>query len=1087
MAEGRALLRARQFFEPRQRSEDGWNERSTYSRDWEAAYRRRWQHDRVVRSTHGVNCTGSCSWKIHVKDGLVTWETQQTDYPSNGPRRPDYEPRGCPRGASFSWYIYSPLRPKYPYVRGVLLEMFREARERLGDPVEAWASIVEDPEKARAYKSQRGKGGFLRADWDEVTELIAAAHVHTIRKLRPRPDRRLLADPGDVDGLLLRRDPLPLADRRRLPLLLRLVRRPAAGLAADLGRPDRRARVGGLVERLLPDALGLQHPADADAGRPLHDRGALPRPEGRRRSRPTTPATPSSPTTGCPPRAGTDGALAMAMGHVILKEFFLERQVAYFAGLRAAASPTCPSSSASRSTATAPTRGGAFLRASDLGERVGERRVADGRPRRPQRRAAGPQRHDRRPLGRGGEGALEPRPGGDRAGADRCSIVPRRRSRSTLPRFDGGETEGGTTMRRGVPAVRVGGALVTTVFDLAMAQYGVARDGPAGRVAERLRRRLQPHTPAWQEVMTGVDAGRCARIAREFATNAEQTDGRSMIVMGAGTNHWFHSDQTYRAMLSLVSSAAARGSTAAAGPTTSARRRCGRSPAGTRRLRPRLAAAGAPAAGDAVLVPGHRPVALRDLRRRGVRLAGRDPARCAGEAHRRLPRAGGAARLAALLSELQPQPARPRRRGRARPGASRPSTSSRELRDGPPRVGLRGPRRPGQLPPRPDALAGQPARLLEQGPRVLPAPPARRPRRRRALRRVGAGEAPATRSAGASEAPRGEARPLHDDRLPHERLLRSTPTSSCRRRPGTRSTTSPRPTCTPSSTRSTRRSRRRGRRRPTGTRSTGSPPASPSWPPKHLGTRTDIVAAPLLHDTPDELAQPGGRVRDWRAGECEPVPGRTMPQLVAVERDYAAVAREDDRARPAGRGAGDRGRRGSPGSRTREVEELAELQRHGARGRRRRPAAAGARRRGLRDDPRPLRHHQRAPRGGELPRAGVSAPGARSPTSPPSTPTERLTFARPRAPAAQGDGLGRVVGAGVPRAAATRPSPPTSSARSPGGTLTGRQQLYLDHEWMLDLGEGLPAYRPPVDAGQLLGLGGEPARRGRRWRSRCAT
>jgi hypothetical protein len=38
----------------------------------------------VVRSTHGVNCTGSCSWKVYVKDGIITWETQQTDYPSKG-------------------------------------------------------------------------------------------------------------------------------------------------------------------------------------------------------------------------------------------------------------------------------------------------------------------------------------------------------------------------------------------------------------------------------------------------------------------------------------------------------------------------------------------------------------------------------------------------------------------------------------------------------------------------------------------------------------------------------------------------------------------------------------------------------------------------------------------------------------------------------------------------------------------------------------------------------------------------------------------------------------------------------------------
>ncbi|HNC53468.1 MAG TPA: hypothetical protein PLO14_14740, partial [Accumulibacter sp.] len=50
-------------------------------RTWEDAYRNRWAHDKIARSTHGVNCTGSCSWKIYVKGGIVTWETQQTDYP----------------------------------------------------------------------------------------------------------------------------------------------------------------------------------------------------------------------------------------------------------------------------------------------------------------------------------------------------------------------------------------------------------------------------------------------------------------------------------------------------------------------------------------------------------------------------------------------------------------------------------------------------------------------------------------------------------------------------------------------------------------------------------------------------------------------------------------------------------------------------------------------------------------------------------------------------------------------------------------------------------------------------------------------
>src|SRR5215831_15308301 len=38
------------------------------NRAWEDSYRQRWQHDKIVRSTHGTNCTGSCSWKIYVKN-----------------------------------------------------------------------------------------------------------------------------------------------------------------------------------------------------------------------------------------------------------------------------------------------------------------------------------------------------------------------------------------------------------------------------------------------------------------------------------------------------------------------------------------------------------------------------------------------------------------------------------------------------------------------------------------------------------------------------------------------------------------------------------------------------------------------------------------------------------------------------------------------------------------------------------------------------------------------------------------------------------------------------------------------------------
>lgn len=39
----------------------------------------------------------------------------------------------------------------------------------------------------------------------------------------------------------------------------------------------------------------------------------------------------------------------------------------------------------------------------------------------------------------------------------------------------------------------------------------------------------------------------------------------------------------------------------------------------------------------------------------------------------------------------------------------------------------------------------------------------------------------------------------------------------------------------------------------------------------------------------------------------------------------------------------------------------------------------------------------------------------------------------------------------------------------PWHTLTGRQHFYLDHDWMTDLGESLPIYRPPLDMTHLFG------------------
>ena len=137
----------------------------------------------------------------------------------------------------------------------------------------------------------------------------------------------------------------------------------------------------------------------------------------------------------------------------------------------------------------------------------------------------------------------------------------------------------------------------------------------------------------------------------------------------------------------------------------------------------------------------------------------------------------------------------------------------------------------------------------------------------------------------------------------------------------------------------------------------------------HLGTRTDVVAAPLMHDTPDELAQPGGKVRDWKHGRVRPGPGVTMPRLVTIERDYAAVAGKMAALGPAGRIARHR-RQGRHVETGRGGRLPRPGERPGPRRGRRRAPGAGPRHPPGRGDPGLVGHHQRRGR-----RAGLAGAG----------------------------------------------------------------------------------------------------------------
>lgn len=252
---------------------------------------------------------------------------------------------------------------------------------------------------------------------------------------------------------------------------------------------------------------------------------------------------------------GTDGALAMAMGHVILTEFYHDRQVPYFTEY-AQTYTDLPFLVRLRERDGGGYVPEKFLTAADLPSRDGEEEAAEFKTVLLDART-GEALVPNGSLGfRWTSQDDDPRWNLNLEGADPLLSLYGRPHRQAvavdLPRFDAGPGESGGVLRRGVPTARVGGHLVTTVFDLVLAQYGVAREGLPGEWPTGYDDADAPYTPAWQEAITSVPhEGRGAGGA-EFARNAERTGGRSMIAMGAGTNHWFHSDQIYRAFLSLV-------------------------------------------------------------------------------------------------------------------------------------------------------------------------------------------------------------------------------------------------------------------------------------------------------------------------------------------------------------------------------------------------------------------------------------------------------------------------------------------------------------------------------------------------------
>ncbi len=1041
----------------------GYGEVTTESRAWEEAYRSRWAHDKIVRSTHGANCTGSCSWKIYVKGGIVTWETQQTDYPRTRPGLPNHEPRGCSRGASYSWYLYSANRVKYPMMRKRLAQLWRAARAQHPDPVAAWASIQDDPAKRREYQSVRGLGGFVRVAWGEAEELVAAANVYTAK--RWGPDRVIGFSPIPAMSMV------SYAAGSRYLSLLGGVCMSFYDWYCDLPPSS-------------PQTWGEQTdvPESADwynAGFIMMWGSNVPQTrtpdahfmaEARYRGTKVVTVTPDYSEASkfadlwLHPKQGTDAALALAMGHVILSEWHAKGRGDYFLDyikrysdlsmlvllreqdgrlvadrqLRAsdlAGNAGQPNNPDWKIVAIDDATGAPYVPTGSIGFRWGEQGKwnLEGR--------------DSRSLE-----TVTPRLSLKGEGAEMADV--------SFPYFGDGAatyfnpTKLGGTVARPVPTMHLeladgSRARVATTFDLFLANYGVAETPDYDAMA--------PYTPAWAEAVCGVPRQQIVAVAREFADTAEKTKGKSMVILGAALNHWYHSDMSYRAIINLLVMCGCIGQSGGGWAHY----------VGQEKLRPQSGWIPLAFATDWGRPPrqqnstsfwyAHTDQWRYEKIRTSELLSPTAPAKLTGaliDFNIRAERMGWLPSAPQLSVNPLSIAAKAKEAGKEIPAyvaaSLKDSTLSLSCHD-------------------PDAPENWPRNLFVWRSNLLGSSGKGHEYFLKHL--LGAQNGVQGKDLGEEGAAKPEEARWHDE-APRGKLdllvtLDFRMSTTCMYSDVVL------PTATWYEKHDLNTSDMHPFIHPL------SAAVDPAWEsrtdwaifrsiakrvselaPGHLGVETDVVLAPLMHDSPGELGQTGV-VRDWFKGECEPIPGKTMPNVAVVQRDYPNLHARYTALGPLMDKLGNNGK----GMAWKTGDEVAFLRR--------------------------LNGEARVP--------GVDQPLAKIESD-----IDACEVIMHLAPETNGhvavkawDALGKATGLDHTHLATPKEheairfrdiqaqprkiisSPVWSGLESeevcynagytnvheliPWRTLSGRQQLYQDHPWMLAFGEGFCVYRPPVD------------------------
>lgn len=164
------------------------------NRGWESVYLDQYRYDDSFTWVCAPNDTHMCRMRAFTRNGVMVRSEQNYDHDRCGDLYGNkatkaWNPRGCPKGFTFSRRVYGPYRLKGPVIR--------QGWKQWADA--GFPSLSEKPELRKQYMfDDRGNDKFIRVSWEEASRYSAEGMLAVARTYSgDAGKKRLLADGYD--------------------------------------------------------------------------------------------------------------------------------------------------------------------------------------------------------------------------------------------------------------------------------------------------------------------------------------------------------------------------------------------------------------------------------------------------------------------------------------------------------------------------------------------------------------------------------------------------------------------------------------------------------------------------------------------------------------------------------------------------------------------------------------------------------------------------------------------------------------------------------------------------------------------------